>query len=131
MKRLMIMAAAMALSAGTFAEEPAQAAQKPAEAAATATPVAGEARRPSFDRARFEARMRERQAERRVKVAALLKGAGVPDDKVQSLTDEIDNIYSRPRPRRVPGKMAEGAPGRAGMRPQPHRRPQPAEPAKE
>ena len=124
MKKLMIVAALVALSAGAFADEAAPAGgQKAPEPAAAVAPAPGaaarpEARRrpPQFDRAKFEARMRERQAERRAKVVALLEGAGVPADKAPALAEEIEGVYGRrmARPPRMQGKGPEGA---RGMRP--------------
>ena len=126
MKKLMTMAALAALSAGAFADEaaPAPAAEQKTPAAAVAAPPAGarpEARRrPMFDRAQFEARMRERQAERRAKVVELLKGAGVPEDKAPALAEEIDGVYSRraARPQRPPRMHGKGPEGGRGPRPQ-------------
>ena len=127
MKKLMAMAALAALSAGAFAEAAAPApaaAEQKVPAAAAAAPAAGarpEARRrPMFDRAQFEARMRERQAERRAKVVELLKGAGVPEDKAPALAEEIDGVYSRraARPQRPPRMHGKGPEGGRGPRPQ-------------
>ena len=57
-----------------------------------------------FDREKFQARIRARQAERKAKVAELLKAAGVAEDKAKGLVEEIDKVYSArpPRPPRRP-----------------------------
>ena len=127
MKKLMTVVALVALSAGAFADEaaPAEGQKAPVPAAAAAqapgAEVRTEARRrpPTFDRAQFEARMKQRQAERRAKVVALLEGAGVPADKAPALAEEIEGVYGRrmarpPRPPRAHGNGPEGA---RGMRP--------------
>lgn len=107
MKKLMIAVAVAAMAGGVFADkaaEPAKA-EAPAKVEAAAAPKA--ARRPVFDRAKFEARMKERQAERRAKVAELLKSAGVAEDKIPALTEEIEKAFSpRPPRSRRAGKSA-------------------------
>ena len=99
MKRLMMAVAVAAMAGGVFADKAAEPAKAdaPAKVEAAKRPA-----RPVFDRAKFEARMKERQAERRAKVAELLKSAGVAEDKVQPLTEEIEKAFSvrPPRPRR-------------------------------
>ena len=110
MKRLMMAMAVAAMAGGVFAdkaEAPAKAEAAPAKAEAAAAPKA--ARRPALNREQFMARMKERQAERRAKVAELLKSAGVAEDKIPALTDELEKMFS-PRsqhPRR--GARAGGA----------------------
>ena len=94
MKRLMMAVAVAAMAGGVFAdtaEAPAKA-DAPAKAEAAAAPKA--ARRPAFNREQFMARMKERQAERRAKVAELLKSAGVAEDKVEPLVDELEKVFS-------------------------------------
>ncbi|MBO7684217.1 MAG: hypothetical protein J6T51_05790, partial [Kiritimatiellae bacterium] len=66
-------------------------------------------RPPQFDRAKFEARMKERQAERRAKVAELLKAAGVAEGKVQALTEEIEKAFAPRFARTRRGAKAGGA----------------------
>ena len=105
MKKLMIAVAVAAMAGGVFADK----AEAPAkvEAAAPKGAAARRPARPVFDRAKFEARMKERQAERRAKVAELLKGAGVAEDKIPSLTEEIETAFSpRPPSSRRAGKAA-------------------------
>ena len=132
MNKLMTVAALVALSTGAFADEaaPAPAGGQKAPAAVAAAPAPGAEARPkalrrspTFDRTQLEARMRERQAERRAKVVALLKGAGVPADKAPALAEEIEGVYvrrmSRPqRPTRMQGK-GKGPEGVREKRPQP------------
>jgi len=135
MKKLMTVAALVALSTGAFADEaapaPADGQKAPVPAAAAAPAPGAEARRrpPAFDRAQFEARMKQRQAERRAKVVALLEGAGVAADKAPALAEEIEGVYGRrmARPPRPPRAQGNGPEGARGMRPQR----QPKEPKKD
>ena len=131
MKKLMVLAAIAAAASGLFAAE--GEAAKAKEGAAAAAPVAAEASvrgaRPAgvpFDRAKFEERIKKLQEERRGKVADILKAAGVPDDKVGALVDEIDKVYARRRP--SPRMQRPGGPNGAPRR-QPRQRPLPAESA--
>ena len=107
MKKLMMAVAVAAMAGGVFAdkaEAPAKAEAAPAKAEAAAPKAA---RRPSLNREQFMARMKERQAERRAKVAELLKGAGVAEDKIPALTEEIEKAFSpRPPRSRRAGKSA-------------------------
>ena len=98
MKRLILAAVLAAMAGGVVADEPAP------EKAAPAKVAEKRPARPAFDRAKFEARIRERQAERRAKVAEVLKAAGIEESKVKGLVDEIDKVYSArpPRPPRRP-----------------------------
>ena len=102
MKRLMMAVAVAAMAGGVFADKAAEPAKADApakvEAAASKDAAAKRPARQVFDRAKFEARMKERQAERRAKVAELLKGAGVAEDKIPALTEEIEKAFS-PRSR--------------------------------
>ena len=114
MKRLMMAMAVAAMAGGVFAdkaEAPAKAEAAPAKAEAAAAPKA--ARRPAFNREQFMARMKERQAERRAKVAELLKGAGVAEDKIPALTEEIEKAFSPRPPRSRRGGKAAGPQGQA------------------
>ena len=107
MKRLMMAVAVAAMAGGVFADKAAEPAKAdaPAKAEAAAAPKA--ARRPALNREQFMARMKERQAERRAKVAELLKGAGVAEDKIPALTEEIEKAFSpRPPRSRRAGKAA-------------------------
>lgn len=111
MKKLMIAVAVAAMAGGVFADKAAEPAKAEApakvEAAAPKGAAAKRPARPVFDRAKFEARMKERQAERRAKVAELLKGAGVAEDKIPALTEEIEKAFSpRPPRSRRAGKAA-------------------------
>ncbi len=108
MRKLMMAMAVAAMAGGVFADGEAATAAK-AEVPAKAEAVARRQARPGFNREQFMAQMKKRQAERRAKVAELLKGAGVAEDKVQPLVDEIEKAFS-PRsshPRR--GGRAGGA----------------------
>ena len=111
MRKLMMAMAVAAMAGGVFADGEAATAAK-AEAPAKAEAVARRQARPAFNREQFMARMKERQAERRAKVAELLKGAGVAEDKVQPLVEEIEKAFlprsrSSQNPRR--GGRAGGA----------------------
>ena len=97
MRKLMMAMAVAAMAGGVFADGEAATAAK-AEAPAKAEAVARRQARPAFNREQFMARMKERQAERRAKVAELLKGAGVAEDKIQPLVEEIEKAFS-PRSR--------------------------------
>ena len=121
MKRLMIAAALLALSAGAFAEEATPAPAAPAADAVKA--VQGKPGRPPFDRAKYEARMRERQEARRAKVAEILAAAGVDAEKAKTLALEIEKVYAS-RPPRQPRQPREGK----KRLPQGERKPAPATP---
>ena len=123
MKKLIAAAAFAAMAGGVFADgaAPAKADASggnaaPAAEAAKNGPNAAAAKRPArpaFDRAKFEARMKERQAERRAKVAELLKGAGVAEDKIPALTEEIEKAFSPRPPRSRRAGKAAGPQGQA------------------
>lgn len=123
MKKLIAAAAFAAMAGGVFADgaAPAKADASggnaaPAAEAAKNGPNAAAAKRPArpaFDRAKFEARMKERQAERRAKVEELLKSAGVAADKVKALAEEIEKAYTA-RPQRNRRGAKAGAPNRRG-----------------
>ena len=98
MRKLMMAMAVAAMAGGVFADGEAASAAKASDAPARAEASARRAARPAFNREQFMARMKERQAERRAKVAELLKGAGVAEDKVQPLVEEIEKAFS-PRSR--------------------------------
>ena len=109
MRKLMMAMAVAAMAGGVFADGEAASAAKAPDAPARAEASARRAARPAFNREQFMARMKERQAERRAKVAELLKSAGVAEDKIPALTDELEKMFS-PRsqhPRR--GARAGGA----------------------
>ena len=106
MKRLILAAALAAMAGGVVADEAAPAKAEPAKTEAKAADAKRPAR-PVFDRAKFEARIRERQAERRAKVAELLKSAGIEEAKVKGLAEEIDKVYSA-RPPRPPRRPRDG-----------------------
>ena len=109
MRKLMMAMAVAAMAGGVFADGEAASAAKASDAPARAEASARRAARPAFNREQFMARMKERQAERRAKVAELLKSAGVAEDKIPALTDELEKAFS-PRsqhPRR--GARAGGA----------------------
>ena len=96
MRKLMMAIAVAAMAGGVFADgeaAPAAKADAPAKAEAASRRPARSAR-PAFNREQFVARMKERQAERRAKVAELLKSAGVAEDKVQPLVDELEKVFS-------------------------------------
>ena len=114
MRKLMMAIAVAAMAGGVFADGEAAPAAKAASAAKAEAPAKAEAAsrrpaRPAFNREQFMARMKERQAERRAKVAELLKSAGVAEDKVQPLVDELEKVFSprSQRPRRG-GKAGGG-----------------------
>lgn len=121
MKKLIAAAAFAAMAGGVFADgaAPAKAdasggnAAPAAEAAKNGPAAAKRPARPAFDRAKFEARMKERQAERRAKVEELLKSAGVAADKVKALAEEIEKAYTA-RPQRNRRGAKAGAPNRRG-----------------
>ena len=93
MRKLMMAMVVAAMAGGVFADgEAAPAAKADAPAKAEAAPRRSP--RPAFNREQFMARMKERQAERRAKVAELLKSAGVAEDKVQPLVDELEKVFS-------------------------------------
>ena len=106
MKRLMIAAVLAAMAGGAWAAEKAPADAAPAKAEARAE--AKRPARPAFDRAKFEARMKQRQAERRATVVEILKAGGVAEGKVQALADEIDKVYSARPPRPMPRRGKAG-----------------------
>lgn len=112
MKKLIAIAAVSVMAVGSFADDGAAAPKE-----APATPVAAEAAKPqtppSFDRAKYEERMKQRKLERKAKVVAILTAAGVPAEKVDATAEEIDGLYTRRPPRR---------PMPQGMRP-PRQRP--------
>ena len=101
-KTLIAAAAVAAISAGLFAAdgEGAPKAGEGAEPAAVAPAANVLPPGATFDRAKVEARLKKRQNERRVKVAEVLKAAGLPEDKVGAAVDEIDKIYARRPPQR-------------------------------
>jgi len=116
MKRLIAAAAVAAMAAVAFADN---VAADPKET--PAAPVAAEAAKqqtpPTFDRAKFEERMKQRKLERKAKVVAILTAAGIPAEKVEAIAEEIDGVYTRRPPRR---SAAQGA---RPPRPRPPRKP--------
>lgn len=127
MKKLMVLAAMAVVASGLFAAE-GEAAKAKEGAPAPAESSVSRARPAGFpvDRTKFEERIKKLQEERRGKVAKILTAAGVPDDKVDALVDEIDKVYARRRP--SPRMQRPGGPNGAPRR-QPRQRPQPAESA--
>ena len=103
MKKLMFAAVIAAMSAATFAAD--EAAKPAAEAAKPAAEAARPAR-PKFDRSKFEARMKERQAERKAKMVETLKKYGLDDEKASACADELLKPVRPERPARPPRQQA-------------------------
>ena len=124
MKRLVVAAAIAALTAGVFAAEGGDApkageAPKADEAAQTAP--ARTAKAPGLrgvDRAKITERMKKLMEERRAKVADILKAAGIAEDKVGGIVEEIDKVYARRSPQRPVRSGAHGAKPRRPAKPQ-------------
>ena len=111
MKKLVLAAAVAAMTPGAFAEAAAPAV--PAEASKNVeavNPGKGVRQRHQFDRAKFEERMKQRRADRLVKVVEAVKAAGITDEaKAKELAETIDKLYARPmRPPRPPRNVRPG-----------------------
>ena len=127
MKRLVVAAAIAALSAGVFAAEgdDAPKAGEAVQAAAVPAPVA-KVPGGQVDRVKLAERMKKRVEERRAKVADILKAAGLAEDKVGGVVEEIDKVYSRRQPQRPVRAGARGAMPKRPPRQRPQAAPAPA-----
>lgn len=110
MKKLMFAAAVAAMSCGVFAEE----AKTEAPAEKPAAVENARRARPQFDKAKFEERMKQRQAERKAAVVEILKKYGLDDEKAAACADELQKVGrpvrpprpQRPRPAKKPAAAA-------------------------
>ena len=100
MKKLIF---AAALSAIVFAVEAQEAQQNtpppPPQGEVKPAPKEGKGA-PRFDRAKFEERMKQRQAERKNAMIAILKKYGLDDEKAAACADELTKAQRPQRPER-------------------------------